>query len=213
MLAAHRTRTAARGLAAAGAAALLGGVAWAGSAWDRSLDLAAAAQALRQEAAGYERRQAVERLPELPAALHDVRRAVEAVQRLDADDARALPVFRAVSETLTGFPDLQLQGLEWFEVPERDERPLPRDRDAVRGEDPPRTRLRVVRLRGRLEPFDGHYQAAAAEVLRFVEALQAAPRLGGAEVLRLPQDRGAHGYRSPREARFEVEVVMDVRRD
>ena len=207
VLAVHRTRIAARGLAAMGAAVLLGGVAWSGSAWNRTLDLATATEALHREATAYERRRHAERLPESAIDLHDVRRAVETAQRLDAARARALPVFQAVSGALEGFPDLRLESLEWFEISDRDEWPPPRN------ENGPREGYRIAHLRGRLDPFDGHYRAAADEVFRFAEALEEVPRLSGAEVLDLPENPGGSGYRHPHRAGFEIKVVLDVRGD
>ena len=79
------------------------------------------------------------------------------------------PVFQAVSGALEGFPDLRLESLEWFEISDRDEWPPPRN------ENGPREGYRIAHLRGRLDPFDGHYRAAADEVFRFAEALEEVP--------------------------------------
>ena len=229
VLAAYRTRCAARGLAAAGAALLMGGAAWGALAWSHSFHLAAAAEASSREARDYEQRRLRERLPESKAAPGDVRLAVETARRLDARRGRALPVFRAVSGVLAGFPDLRLQALEWHEVSDRDKWAGPpggpsddlpggppgeaSDGDAPSGS-PSWERFRILRLRGRLEPFDGHYRSAADEVFRFAEALDAAPRLGRVEVLEVPQDPGRTGsYRGPRTAGFEIGALLDLRED
>ena len=227
-LAAYRTRCAARWLAAAGAAFLVGGAAWGGLAWNHSFHLAAAAETLGRGASDYERRRLRERLPESKAAPGDVRLAVETAQGLGARRGRALPVFRAVSGVLAGFPDLRLQALEWYEVSDRDKWPEPPGGapddpsggaadEASNGGAPfrsvPWERFRILHLRGRLDPFDGHYRSAADEVFRFAEALDAAPRLSRVEVLEAPRDPGGAGYRGPRAAGFEIKAILDVRED
>ena len=219
-LSVYRTRRAARWLAASGAALLVGGAVWGGFAWSRSLHLAEAAEVLGREALDYERRRLRERLPESKAAPGDVRLAVETARRLDARRGRALPVFRAVSGVLAGFPDLRLQALEWYEVSDRDEWPgadggppgepgESGDHDAP-SDGVPWERFRVLHVRGRIEPFDGHYRSAADEVFRFAEALEAAPRLSRVEVLEVPQDPGRARYRGARTAGFEIKALLDV---
>lgn len=209
VLAIYRTRRAAGWLAVAGAVLAVGGAAWGGLAWSRSLHLAASAEALGHEAFAYEHRRLRERLPETEAGPDDVRLAVETARRLDARRGRALPVFQALSGAIAGFPDLRLQALEWFEVSDRDKWTHSPDGDAGSGSGS-WERFRIVHLRGRLERFDGHYRSAADEVFRFAEALEAAPRLSRIEVLEVPQDRGGSGYRGPRTAGFEIKAVLEV---
>ena len=205
-LAIHRSKQAARALKAAGIAMLLAGAAWSGSVWHRSSELAAAAEVLDREAHGYEVRYRAERLPESKVAARDVRLAVETARRLDTNRVRALPILRTISEALSGFPDLQLESLEWFEISDRDGWPDPRDPDT------PRERFRVVHLRGRIEPFNGHYRAAADEVFRFADGLEVVPRLSEVEVTDLPLNPGGGGgYQHRQKAGFEMRMVLDVR--
>ena len=207
VLAVHRTKQAGRTLKAAGLATLLAGAAWSGSVWHRSNGLAATADAFAREANGYEVRYRAERLPQSRVAPDDVRLAVETAQRLDAGRVRALPILRTVSEALAGFPDLALESLEWFEISEREGWAGPPDEDA------PRERFRVVHLRGRVEPFNGHYRAAADEVFRFADGLEANPRLSEVDVTDLPRDPGGGGLRHRPAAGFEMRMVLDVRDD
>ena len=69
----------------------------------------------------------------------------------------------------------------------------------------------MVRLRGRVEAFTGHYRAAADEVFRFVDRLEAMPGLSGVDVTDLPPD-GDNGNRRRRpDAGFELRMVVDAR--
>ncbi len=207
VLAAHRTKRAGRTLKAAGLAAVLASAAWCGSVWHRSNELAVAAAAVAREADGYEARYRAERRPESKVALDDVRLAVETAQRVNADRAGALPVFRAVSDALARFPDLMLESIEWFEVSEHEGWPSAPSRDGAR------ERFRVVHLRGRIEPFNGHYRAAAAEVFRFAEGLEADPRLSEVDLTDIPRDPGGGGHRHRPAAGFTMRMVLDVRDD
>ena len=99
-----------------------------------------------------------------------------------------------------------MESLEWFEISDRDGWPDPRDPDT------PRERFRVVHLRGRIEPFNGHYRAAADEVFRFADGLEAVPRLSEVEVTDLPLNPGGGGgYQHRQKAGFEMRMVLDVR--
>ena len=206
-LALHRTNRAGRALKAVGLAVLLAAAAWSASVWNRSGRLDAAAESLAREADGYEARYRRERRPEPEVAPDDLRLAVETAQRLDAGRVRALAVLRTVSEALAGFPDLELESLEWFEVSDREGWSPPA------GEDAPRERFRIVHLRGRIEPFGGHYRAAAGEVFRFADGLEADPRLSEVDVTGLPRDPGAGGHWDRSVAGFEVRMVLDVQGD
>ena len=205
MLAVRRTRQAGRALRAAGLAMFLTGAAWSGAAWHRSGHLDATAETLERNAAGIEARYRAERLPESKVGPDHLRLAVEAVERLDAHRVRAQVVLRTVSEALAGLPDLELESLEWFEVSEREGWPGPPQDDA------PRERFRVVHLRGRVEPFTGHYRAAADEVFRFADGLEAMPRLSGVDVTDLPHDRGGEDRRHRPETGFELRMLLDAR--
>ena len=203
----RRTRQAGRALQAAGLAALLAGLAWSGAAWRRADDLAAAEAAAARQAEGYEARYRAERRAPSEVAPDDLRLAVETAQRLDAGRVGALPVLRAVSEALAGAPDLRLESLEWFEPSERDGWPDAPEEPASR------ERFRVVLLRGRVEPFDGHYRAAADEVFRFADGLGADPRWREVEVTDLPREPVGGGRRHGPEPGFALRMVLDVRGD
>ena len=205
VLAVRRTTQTGRTFKAAGLAMFLTGTAWSGAAWHRSDDLASAVEALEREAAGIEARYRAERLPESKAGPDALRLAVETAQRLDAHRVRALSVLRPVSAALAGFPDLEIDSLEWFEASDRGEWPDPQRTDALR------ERFRVVHLRGRVEPFSGHYRAAADEVFRFADGLEATPGLSGVDITDLPQDRGGRGRQRRTEAGFEMRMVLDAR--
>ena len=205
VLAVYRTKRIGRALKTAGVAMLLAGAGFGGAAWHRSGELAVAAEGLEQEAAGIEARYRAERLPESEVGPDDLRVVVEAAERLDAGRIGAFPILRTVSEALAGFPDLELVSLEWFEISDRDGRP------SAPAENAPRARFRVLHLRGRVEPFTGHYRADDDEIFRFVDRLEAMPGLSGVDVTDLPQ-HGDDGNRRRRpDAGFELRMVVDAR--
>ena len=80
-------------------------------------------------------------------------------------------------------------------------------------EDPPQEGFRVVHLRGRVEPFTGHYRAAAAEVFRFADGLEGMSRLSGVDVTDLPRDPGGPDRRHRPDAGFELRMLLDARND
>ena len=205
VLAVYRTKQAGRALRAAGVAMLLAGAALGGAAWHHRGELAVATEALEREASGTEARYRTERLPASEVGPDDLRVVVEAAERVDAARIGALPILRTVSEALAGFPDLQIGSLEWFEISDRDGWPSPPAEDA------PRARFRVVHLRGRVDPFTGHYRAAADEVFRFVDRLEAMPGLSGVDVTDLPQDGSDGNLRRRPNAGFELRMVVDAR--
>ena len=205
VLAVYRTKQAGRALRTAGVAMLLAGAALGGAAWHRSGELAVATKALEREAAGIEARYRAERLPASEVGPDDLRVVVEASERVDAARIGALPILRTVSEALAGFPDLEIASLEWFEISDRDGWPSPPAEDA------PRARFRVVHLRGRVDPFTGHYRAAADEVFRFVDRLEAMPGLSGVDVTDLPQDGDDWNHRRRPNAGFALRMVVDAR--
>ena len=207
VLAVHRTKQAGRALGTAGVAMLLAGAALGGAAWHRSGELAVATEALEREASGIEARYRAERLPASEVGPDDLRVVVEAAERIDAGRIGALPILRTASEALAGFPDLEIGSLEWFEISDRDGWPSPPAEEA------PRERFRVVHLRGRVEPFTGHYRAAADEVFRFVERLEATPGLSGVDVIDLPRDGDDGNRRRRPNAGFELRMVVDARDD
>ncbi len=205
VLAAYRTKQAGRALKAAGVAMLFAGAAFCGATWHRSGELAVAAAALEWEAADIEARHRAERLPESEVGPDDLRVVVVAAERLDAERIGALPILRTVSEALAGSPDLELESLDWFEISDRDGWP------SAPAEDAPRERFRAVHLRGRVEPFTGHYRAAADEVFRFVDRLEAMPGLSGVDVTDLPQDGDDRNLRRRPDAGFELRMLLDAR--
>ena len=205
VLAVYRTKQAGRALRTAGVAMLLAGAALGGAAWHRSGELAVATETLEREASGIEARYRAERLPASEVGPDDLRVVVEAAERVDADRIGALPILRTVSEALAGFPDLEIGSLEWFEISDRDGWPSPPAEDA------PRARFRVVHLRGRVDPFTGHYRAAADEVFRFVDRLEAMPGLSGVDVTALPQDGNDGNRRRRPNAGFALRMVVHAR--
>ena len=208
VLAVHRTKQAGRTLKAAGLAMLLAG---------RGLERVGVAplQRPRRDRGGLRPRSERLRSP-LPGGngcrnpgSHRTTSGSRSrtAQRLDSGRVLALPILRTVSEALAGFPDLALESLEWFEISEREGWAGPPDEDA------PREQFRVVHLRGRVEPFNGHYRAAADEVFRFADGLEANPRLSEVDVTDLPRDPGGGGLRHRPAAGFEMRMVLDVRND
>lgn len=204
VLAVHRATQAARALKVAGVSILVAGAAWSGFSWQRSAAIDATTEGLVREARSREERYHAERPPEAEVALQELRLAVETAQRLDANRVRALPILQSVSEAFSESPVLQLDSLEWFEISEQEGWPDRSD------DDTPRERFRNVSLRGRVEPFDGYFRAAAEEVFRLAERLEAVPRMSRVEVLEVPQETGGKAYRQGRIAGFEMRMVVNA---
>ena len=205
VLATHRTKQAERTLKATGFALFFAGAVSSGSTWHRSNDLAAATEALEREAAGTETRYRAERLPKSTIEADDLRLAVETAQRLGTNRVRATPILRTVGKVLARFPDLQLESLEWFEISDREGWP------GLPVENAPRDQIRIIHLRGRVEPYTGHYREAAEEVFRFVEGLEAMPQLTEVDVEDLPRALGGRGRGHRSEAGFAVRMVVHAR--
>lgn len=204
VLAVHRGAQAARALVAAGVTLLLAGSGWAGLIYHRSGDLVANTGYLAKEAQRAEARHQTVRPLNARVPLEDLRSAVETASRLDASRVNAFPILWALSDALSGFPDLHVDSLEWFEVSERDRWAGPAS------EDTPLERLRIVHLRGSVKPFNGHYRAAAEEVFRLADGIGSLPRFEDVEVTRAPQDHGTLVLRGGRAAEFEMRMVLNA---
>ena len=203
-LAAHRSIRTAHALRVAGASILLAGTAWGAAAWHRSGEVTDTSASLVREARALEARYRAERPGNATAALRDLRLAVDTAQRLEADRVRALPILRSVSDALSESPVLELDSLEWFEASGRDG--WPDTQSKAGGND----RLRIVHVRGRVEPFDGHHRAATQEVFRFADGLASQPRFGDVEVLDVPEPPGWGDHRQEGAVGFEIRMTVNA---
>lgn len=211
-------RTASAGLVVCtcllGAARLLDGVIAADN--SRSLALQTTIYEARYRAA----RASLPPAPVEPAELERVVSAVNVLQRRRADPVEVLAL---VSDALSGFPNVRVEGIAW-RVSNDAEAPVSTETDARAGAgspvdesslDPSRL-FQIARVSARIEPFDGDYRAAIDTVRRFADSLALPSGVEHVRILALPLELGSEHVlsgdadMSPEGAEFEVRVVRRV---
>ncbi len=213
-----RLRTAGAGLVLGGcllgAVRLLEGVVAAGN-----------SQSLALQTMIYEARYRAARasLPPAPAEPAELERVVSAVNVLQSRRADPIDVLALVSDVLSGFPKVRVEGLAW-RVSDDAQAPVGGETDARAGAESPGDEaspdpshlFQIVRVSARIEPFDGDYRAAIDTVRRFADALALSSRVEQVRILTLPLELSSEHVLSgdadvPSEgASFEVRVVRRV---
>ena len=168
-------------------------------------------------------REARAALPPAPVEPADLERVVSAVNVLRGRRADPVDMLALVSDALTGFPQVRIEGLAW-RVSDDAEAPAGAPTDARAGaappgDEPPRAPgllFQVARVSARIEPFDGDYRAAIDTVRRLAGALADPPGVEHVRILTLPLELGSEHALSgaagaPSEAaEFEVRVVRRI---
>lgn len=205
----YRTRV---GMLAASAVILLTSAAYSGFNFIEAVALKQEALSAAQKADFYQARydMARERLPPTAVEPRDIETAVEIVDVLARYRPTPVTAMRTVSDALAGFPRLHIDRLEW-EASGDPQAPVGEQRAPV---DAARSALvlpasggsydyyHIAYIDGHVDPFDGDYRRAIAEVNRFAEALRVQPDVYSVLVVALPLD-----VRS--EARLEGSASVD----
>ena len=174
-------------MTAASIVAGLGAVTWTGFNVVNGMIFSQRSEATARQAAYYVQRYKDARtgLPQLPAEPEDVKRAVEAVERLQELRTTPRQSLELVSVALDAFPTLQVEQVSWGKGPgaaaEAEEEGSRR-----RGRREPRPGLEHVLLEGHIAPFDGDYRAALDTLQDFADNLRAFQGVVEVKLLRLP---------------------------
>ncbi len=192
---------------------------------------------LRQRAAKEEQRAAYYqiqfnaakgRLPETPVEPQDIKTAVDIADTLSRYKATPFPMMRAVSRALDGYPELQIESLDWLagadpnvavegEPRPAEDTPPP---GSIPAGDSGDLYYQIAVLTGEIRPFDGDIRAALDRINGFAAALRARPAVRGVTVLNVPFDvdpagalqGSADDAARPEKAEFAVKVVLGVGR-
>ena len=183
------------------------------------------ARSLALHTALYERRydQARATLPPAPAEPAALERVVSAASTLRERRADPIDLLAPLSDALTGFPRVRIEGLSWRasddpEAPvgkESDDRAGPRP-SGVEPRRDPGFLFQIARVSARIEPFDGDYRAAIETVRRLAAVLAALPGVDHVRILTLPLELGSEhaltgaAYTTPEAAAFEMRVTLRV---
>jgi len=225
-----------RGLIAASVFLLMGSLAWSAATFVDGVSAIQDADGARKQATFYQSRyeRARARLPATPTDPRNMKRVVEAVEKLERFRTSPLPLLQALSIGLEAFPRVQLDELQWrlsadlnapadatatspIEEGEgqrggrrggQREVPAPAQEDA--------TLFQIALLTAHIVAFDGDYREALATVRRFAERLRQVPGVEEVRVESLPLDIGpeaslrgtAQGSARAASARFQLRVAV-----
>ena len=183
------------------------------------------ARSLALHTAHYERRyhEAQAALPPAPVEPAALERVVSAAITLRERRADPIDLLAPLSDALTGFPRVRIEGLSWRasddpEAPvgkESDDRAGPRPSGAEPRRDPGML-FQIARVSARIEPFDGDYRAAIDTVRRLAGVLAALPGVDHVRILTLPLELGSEhaltgaADTTPEAAAFELRVTLRV---
>ena len=222
-----RMHQARRGLIAASVILLMSSLAWSAATFVDGLSAIQDMDGARKQASFYESRyeRARSRLPATPTDPRNMKRVVEAVEKLQAFRTTPMALLQALSISLESFPGVQLDELEWrvsvdpgVPVDASVPSPVP-SRGRVNEAPPPEQDLslyQVALVTAYIAPFDGDYREALATVRRFADRLRAVPGVEEVRVESLPLDIGPEASLSgnAREraagasARFQLRVAV-----
>ena len=194
----HRIRS---GLRAASLLAVAAGVLGGGSGLAGGLGAGRFADSLEAQAGVYRYRyeRARMRLPPTPAELPAMQLAVEAAEGLRELRASPEALLQALSRSLDMHPGVRLESIDWragtdsAPVPESGESPstTPEIRPGGGALAAGRAIYQSADLHGRIEPFDGDYRQALAQVGGFADSLRGMSGVVEVGVRSLPLDIGS----------------------
>lgn len=187
-----------RGLIAASVILLMGSLAWSAAKFVDGLTAIQDVAGARRQAAFYQTRyeRARARLPGTPTDSRNMKRVVEAVEKLNTFRTSPVSLLQVVSIGLETFPEVQLDELEWRVATEPTAKvdanaPSPVGK-LRRGEVREETTAlyQVALVTGHIASFSGNYRDALETVRRFAERLRTVPGVVDVQVESMPLDIG-----------------------
>ncbi|MBI1732985.1 MAG: hypothetical protein HYR49_09495 [Gammaproteobacteria bacterium] len=221
-------RSVRHGLLAAGAALLIGGLAWGGVDFMDAMDLKQRSDAAVRKAQFYSARydMARERLPNTPVESGEIQLAVELADTLRQYKTSPREMLRLLGGQLLRHPQVQLDSLDWIastnpnaqlegrrgggDAPAGPEsRPQP---GAEPGAPQPSYRFyQIAQINGRLAPFDGDFRKAIGAIDALAESLRASPDVREVQVLSLPLDISSSANLQGSSSATKAEAVFSLR--
>jgi hypothetical protein len=200
---------------------LVGSAGWGAIQFIDAIGLKQQALDAEQKAQFYSERFAMARrgLPQTVVEPRAIETAVMAADRLDSRKISPTPLLRIIGAELSLLPQVAVDEWRWFQsenpaqvqAEPRDNVPLPPDADAY-------NQYAIGVLAARLEPFDGNFRAAIAEIDALAAKLKTHEHIHAVEVLRYPIDlsstdtmNGTAGTEAAAmAAEFELKVVLGI---
>ncbi len=223
----YRLHQARSGMLGASAAVLLASAVGSGLHLVEGLKLRQQAASAEQRAALYQAQfnAAKGRLPGTPVEPADIKTAVDIADTLKRHKATPLTMMRTLSRALGDYPKLRLEALRWLAASDRnaavpgepqDTRDLPAP--APNAEEGGNLYYQIALVEGQIEPFEGDYRAALAQIEGFATALRAQPAVRAVTVVDRPFDVDPQGELQgsadetarPEKAEFTLKVVLGV---
>jgi hypothetical protein len=194
----------------ASALLLLGGAAWGGFTFMDGLSYKQRSLAAMSKAQFYQARYQIarERLPQTPVDPSDLQVAVQLASALQQYKTSPLPTMQLISQGLSTFPKVQIDGIQWMASTRPDakigtkaaQETNGRSRSIATARGPiipdngkPKYKLyQIAMIRGHIAPFDGDFRGAIATINRFSEILRQMKSVYQVEVVTMPLDTSSN---------------------
>jgi len=223
----HRVKAA---ITAASIITLLGSISFSGLQYLQSRVTDSEARSYAEQALFYEERYRIgqQNLPPVPAMAVELKQAVDLASQLRKFKADPLLSMLSLSAGLENFETIQLEQLDWAASTDPDAEiaagggvtPRANDfRNPIPIQPPePDVYYQLVRIRGRIDPFDGDFRQALDTVNRFARAMDRLETVHAVRVTRLPFDASsrrrlsgnAASINANEQATFEMRIALKV---
>ncbi len=213
------------GLYAASLLLLFGGTTWSGYNFIRGISLKHQSIKSQQEKAYYQSRyeEAKKDLPPTAVEPENIKKAIEIVDTLLKYKTTPFLMLSTISEALTRYPNIQIDGIEWIVDTDPNKR-LNQTIELEEGEDSIEKGnydyYQIATIKGHLDPFDGNYRKAIGIVKRFANTLKNEKNVHYVKVESLPLDispesrlTGEAQDDQPHDAIFALTVVLGVKNE
>ncbi|MEX0951725.1 MAG: hypothetical protein WDZ86_05535, partial [Gammaproteobacteria bacterium] len=172
------------------------------------------------------------RLPDLPLEPVEIKNAVEIIADLRSYKSEPGRALASISTGLSGFPDIQIASIDWQVSldPEAligssqsaSQASSNTTRPAEPGYNNQEQQYRfyeIAEIEGYIEPFDGDFRGAIADINQFAEIVRAQADVHKVKILAMPLDVSSTGKlqgtaeQTSREALFSLRIVQGVGRE
>ncbi|MBA2352013.1 MAG: hypothetical protein H0V78_09585 [Burkholderiales bacterium] len=171
-----------RALYALSTAAAVAAVAWTGLNVYQRVDYDSQTAGLADQTARYQSQyaEASQQFPQAPTSADNLRRIVEAAQKIRSEGRNPEMLLKVVSRALDLNPDIALKRLVWHAGAPGSASPAPIESA------PPGAGIEMGSIEGEIMPFNGNYRAALETINRLTAALQADQAVAEVRVEQLP---------------------------